>query len=176
MENNMHELQIAKPFKCFIETLYQAWTSPEELKQWWRPLGKQLSEVQNDLTVGGEVKFVFEGEQLVIDGNYEEVTPQKLLVYTWNWHFNVGTMEDTAFKLAVRFDGDEHHSAISISQTGFGSKDHIHPHKQGWEQGLQQLELFLSHRDHANDVDLLQRKPAITGYNETPEQAKVGGG
>src|SRR5687768_3267135 len=110
MENNMHELQLAKPFKCSIETLYNAWTEPDQLKQWWRPLGKELSVVENDIRVGGRLKYTFGDGQLIIDGNYEEVAPQKLLTYTWNWHFNAETTEDTAFNLTIRFDGDENHS------------------------------------------------------------------
>jgi len=48
MENKDSQMNISKQFSCSKEKLFAAWTSPEQLKQWWKPLGKQLKEFINN--------------------------------------------------------------------------------------------------------------------------------
>jgi hypothetical protein len=78
--------------------------------------------------------------------------------------------------LSVKFDGDDSDSSISVTQTGFNSKESVQPHQHGWEQGLQQLHDYLSGQTSSDvDVKAGHQKPPISGYNDTPEQEKVGG-
>ncbi|MEJ7768255.1 MAG: SRPBCC family protein [Chitinophagaceae bacterium] len=173
----MATLDLSNDFNCSKEKLYSAWTEPEQLKQWWKPLGKQLVEVVNDLVEGGSVSYRFNDDSLLIDGNYEQVTNQELLVYTWNWHIKAEPVNDASYKLTVNFKGDENNSSLSIRQDGFESEESIHPHQHGWEQGLDQLKQYLGNEESApSDEDSETHQPPVTGYNETPEQAKVGGG
>lgn len=179
MENEVSNLEISKQFESPKEQLYKAWTDAEQLKLWWKPMGKQLAEVTNDLSEGGAVKYSFEGGDLTIDGTYEKVTPGELLEYTWNWHSAEQTIEDASYKLSVKFTGEGNESTISITQQGFNNKESVQPHQHGWEQGLQQLHDYLSKETNestsADGADA-GGKPPITGYNETPEQEKVAGG
>ncbi len=147
-------------------------------------MGKQLTDVSNNITEGGDVNYIFEHSSLTIDGRYEKVVENELLEYTWNWHL-ASQPGEGVYKLSVRFSGDENKAEISITQEGFSNDEAVLPHKQGWEQGLQQLQHFLSNRqnnasasDGGNSGENVsgQQKPPITGYNETPEQLKVAGG
>jgi uncharacterized protein YndB with AHSA1/START domain len=183
MENNngASTLNVSKDFNCSKETLFKAWTSEEQLKQWWKPLGKQLTEVTNNITPGGEIKYVFE-DGLQIDGKYEKVEDHSLLEYTWNWHLQ-SEVGDAAFKLSVQFaDAGSNSSKLSVSQQGFHNEEAVHPHKQGWEQSLEQLKDFTSNASGSDNSGSANghygesQKPPVTGYNETPEQQKVGGG
>ena len=192
MENNSSNLSVSKQFNCSKEALYNAWTQPEQLKQWWKPLGNTLTDVKNDIKQGGEVKYVFKDNLLTIDGKYEKVEDHQLLEYTWNWHLKAEGGEDAAYKLSVRFDGDNNNATISVTQTGFENDEAVQPHRQGWEQGLQQLQDYLagnsttgnsSDGNGSNLSNIEQREeaaeekymPPVTGYNETEEQDKVGG-
>lgn len=179
MENNQSNLQISKQFECSKETLYQAWTEPEQLKQWWKPLGKQLANVTNNIAEGGDVAYAFEDGSLKIDGQYQKVEAPDLLEYTWNWHLKENAIEDADYKLSVKFEGDESNSTLSITQEGFKSAESVQPHKQGWEQGLGQLKQFVSAKGKLNSEETSneagEQKPPVSGYNETPEQLKVGG-
>lgn len=107
MENNAASLTISKAFNGSNEALYSAWTQPEELKQWWKPMGKNLVDVMNDVKQGGEVKYVFENNSLTIDGRYEKVEDHNVLEYTWNWHLKLEGEEAAAYKLLVRFEGND---------------------------------------------------------------------
>jgi uncharacterized protein YndB with AHSA1/START domain len=193
MENNSSNLNVSKEFECSKEVLFNAWTQPEQLKQWWKPMGNTLTDVVNDIREGGEVKYVFEGNKLTIDGKYEKVEGHNLLEYTWNWHMATEPVPDAPYKLSVRFEGnDDNRSTISVTQTGFKEDESVQPHQQGWEQGLQQLHDFLSNNKSSvgnsasasstgnagNSTEEAAQKnmPPMTGYMETPEQTKVAGG
>lgn len=148
MEIKDSKMNITKQFSCSKEKLFTAWTSPKQLKQWWKPLGKQLDEVTNELNEGGIVKYVFEGNSLTIDGRYEKVNENNLLEYSWNWHVTSEPVEDAAYKLSVKFDGNGDTSTLSVTQTGFDKEQSIDPHKKGWEQALQQLADFVSNGEN----------------------------
>jgi uncharacterized protein YndB with AHSA1/START domain len=188
MENNSSNLTVSKEFNCSKDALYDAWTQPEQLKQWWKPVGNTLTDVVNDIKDGGEVKYMFKDNLLTIDGKYEKVEDHSLLEYTWNWHLKAEHAEGAAYKLSVRFDGDNNSSSITVTQNGFQSEESVQPHRQGWEQGLQQLQDYLSGKNSSDNSasgtnnnesreEEAEEKymPPVTGYNETEEQAKVGG-
>jgi uncharacterized protein YndB with AHSA1/START domain len=170
----MPVLQISKDFESSKAALYDAWTQPDQLKQWWKPLGKQLVDVQNDIKKGGTVRYQFGSDDLLIDGNYEKVEGNDLLEYTWKWHLKAEPVNDAGYKLSVHFDGDEQHATIHIIQEGFENEESIHPHQHGWEQALEQLQAYLGDREPVLASQNL--RPPVSGYNETPEQEKVGGG
>lgn len=176
MDSASH-LEVSKQFSCSKEQLYTAWTEPAQLKQWWKPLGKQLQNVVNDITAGGTVKYMFEGDTLTIDGTYDKVEPGMLLEYSWNWHVTSEPVEDASYKLSVRFEGSGNNATLSVTQTGFDGQHSIDPHKKGWEQALQQLSEFVGGGQSDEQAGKSgQQKPPVTGYNETPEQQKVAGG
>jgi uncharacterized protein YndB with AHSA1/START domain len=187
MENNSSNLSVSRQFNCSKETLYSAWTQPEQLKKWWKPMGNTLTDVVNDIKEGGEVRYVFAENRLTIDGKYEKVQGHDLMEYTWNWHMISEPIPDAPYKLSVRFEGDENNSNISITQTGFKDDESVQPHKKGWEQGLQQLQDYLSKGSSSgasnaasgvSDTEKAaeQNMPPMMGYMETPEQTKVAGG
>jgi len=186
MENNSN-LEITEDFDCGKEKLYQAWTEPEQLKQWWKPMDRQLTNVTNEIKEGGKVSYVFDDNSLAIEGQYEKVLDHELLEYTWNWHVSTDQVEDAHYKLKVHFGGDDQRATLTIIQEGFDTKDSIHPHEQGWRNALQQLKAYVSNGGESssngrggsgNEMpdENAPQKPPISGYNETPEQAKVGGG
>jgi len=188
MENNLSNLNVSKQFNCSKEVLYRAWTEPEQLKQWWKPMGNRLTDVVNNIKEGGEVKYMFADNRLTIEGKYEKVQGHDILEYTWNWHMSTEPIPDAPYKLSVRFEGGENNSTISVTQTGFKDDESVKPQQQGWEKGLQQLHDYLSKSSsgtsdtNASSGQIDTEKaaeetmPRMTGYMETPEQSKVAGG
>lgn len=179
----MATLEISKQFECAKEKLYEAWTSPDQLKQWWKPGGNQLIAVENDVEPGGKIKYQFEKDELLIDGAYDKVE-EGLLEYSWNWHVKAEPIPDTAYKLSIQVDGDEQATSLHIKQDGFSDDEHIKPHQQGWEDALEKLKIFVEGGKHSEAPGTTgtpgtagaDQHPPITGYMETPEQQKVGGG
>jgi uncharacterized protein YndB with AHSA1/START domain len=141
------QLETEKSFAVPVERLYTAWTSEEDLKQWWHPMENRLSALTNELEEGGKVAYRFEtggGEEAFsIDGVYKEVVPGKRLVYTWNWHLPADTVHDTEFLLTITFEEAEGGSRLHVRQDQFTSEEAVKPHREGWETALESLRQYL---------------------------------
>lgn len=184
-DQSANTIQISKEFSVDTAKLFQAWTEPEQLKQWWHPMGNSLKDVKNDLKKGGEVTYEFEEAGLVISGNYKEVSPNEKLVYTWNWDLT-DNKEDASYTLNITFESKENGSVLHILQEGFSGPEAIKPHQEGWDKGLESLKQYLESNGNAgaNNTDASsndnlrsgdQMNDRSGGYNEAPEQVKVGG-
>ena len=64
--NNAAKVEATKQFPVSVQKLYRAWTDPDQLKQWWKPMGKRLKEVTNDLKEGGKVSYSFDDQAMTI--------------------------------------------------------------------------------------------------------------
>jgi len=81
------EFVVTRTFDGPVHLVYEAWTNPELLQQWWAPqsMGIPLLSCEADVRAGGRYRFVFghEGsETFAFFGNYLEVTPPSRLVWT----------------------------------------------------------------------------------------------
>jgi uncharacterized protein YndB with AHSA1/START domain len=81
------EFVVTRTFDAPARLVYEAWTKPELLKQWWVPksMGVSLLSCEADVRVGGGYRFVFglEGSKtMAFFGKYLEVTPPSRLVWT----------------------------------------------------------------------------------------------
>ncbi len=142
------QIELRKDFKVAVEELYKAWTTEQDLKQWWRPMGNNLTALVNELRDGGRVEYKFstaEGEEaFTISGSYKEVQPEKKLVYTWNW--KLPSVEDTDFLLTVEFASTGSGSRLHVIQEQFTSEEALKPHQEGWENALQSLAAHLQNQ------------------------------
>jgi uncharacterized protein YndB with AHSA1/START domain len=142
-ENNL-KVEVSRELPAGVDKVYAAWTNPEQLKQWWRPMSNELQEVTNDLKQGGTVRYVFKDEGLVISGEYLEVKEKEKLVYTWNWQLPKDEVKNTSYQLNIEFAAQGDKTTIHVTQEHFDSEEGIQTHREGWEKGLDDLENFLS--------------------------------
>jgi uncharacterized protein YndB with AHSA1/START domain len=178
MANESLKVEISKDFQVPVERLYKAWNDPEQLKQWWKPMGNQLDEVTNDLKQGGGVLYVFSNGDIVISGEYQEVKPNEKLVYSWDWKLKEDMLRNASYKLTVEFRGSGHGSRLHILQENFENEESMQPHREGWDKGLADLQNFLEGSNSSSDAQSSSSNSskASAGYGESPEQQKVGGG
>jgi uncharacterized protein YndB with AHSA1/START domain len=57
----------SRVFNAPVETVFEAWTDPVHLANWWGPAGFTNTFLEHDLKVGGRWKFVMHGPE---KGNY----------------------------------------------------------------------------------------------------------
>jgi uncharacterized protein YndB with AHSA1/START domain len=81
------ELVVTRTFNGPAHIVFDAWTKPELLKQWWAPksFGVSLFECESDLRVGGTYRYAFGRDPKnpeVFFGQYVEVNPPSRLVLT----------------------------------------------------------------------------------------------
>ncbi len=80
------ELVVTRTFNASARIVFEAWTKPELLKQWWVPksFGVTLLSFEADVRVGGRYRLVFSHEASTMEffGRYLEVVPNSRLVWT----------------------------------------------------------------------------------------------
>jgi uncharacterized protein YndB with AHSA1/START domain len=182
MESNGNALTASKEFNVPVEQLYEAWTDPEQLKQWWKPMDLSLSEVTNELKENGQILYKFEGESgsgLTITGNYQSVQPGERLVYTWNWALPDDKL-NSQFKLEVSFSSNNAGSSIEVSQQEDADQESVKPKEGGWDNQLNNLAAFLTSNtgqsEQAESSNVEEEQPAgglsntqSTDASSTPE-------
>jgi len=182
-----YNIEIEKSFSVPANRLYQSWINPEDLKQWWTPLNSKLTEVENEVTEGGKIKYTFVTDQsdkaIIISGDYLEVEENKKLVYNWNWETGNSALGNGKYKLTITFSDEGEGSSISVKQEGTESDESLLPHREGWEKSLEDLDSYLS-GDSGSETDSIENNDSTAsegnqktdgaGYNELPDQEKVG--
>jgi uncharacterized protein YndB with AHSA1/START domain len=80
------EVVVTRTFNAPARVVFEAWTRPELLKQWWVPksMGISLLSLDADVRTGGSYRLVFshDGSTMEFFGKYLEVTPYSRLVWT----------------------------------------------------------------------------------------------
>src|SRR5580765_4672196 len=82
------ELVVTRTINGPARIVFEAWTKPELLQQWWVPksAGLSLLSCEADVRVGGKYRLVFSHpaapEPMAFFGTYLEVTPHSRLVWT----------------------------------------------------------------------------------------------
>ena len=80
------EFVVTRTFNAPARLVFEAWTKPELIKQWWVPKSMNMSMLscETDVRVGGKYRYVFsyEGSTMEFFGRYTEVTPHSRLVWT----------------------------------------------------------------------------------------------
>lgn len=85
MNSPRHELKITRDVPVPAARLYQGWTDPELMKQWFCPKPWTIARVAVDVRPGGNSEIVMrspEGEEFPNRGVYLEVVPNEKLVFT----------------------------------------------------------------------------------------------
>ena len=79
------EIVITRAFDAPRAVVFDAWTSPEHVTQWWDPGRVPLAACEIDLRPGGAFRFVHQGPAgpgRVFAGSYREISAPARLVFT----------------------------------------------------------------------------------------------
>ena len=62
--------------------VFDAWTKPEEVTEWWDPDGEPLTTCTIDLRVGGSFSFATrQHSEMPFTGVYREITPPERIIF-----------------------------------------------------------------------------------------------
>lgn len=81
---NANEIAITRFYDAPVQMVWDAWTDPEQVAQWWGPRGFTLTTHSKDLRPGGSWVYTMHGPDGVDypnDTKYIEVVPHSRLVY-----------------------------------------------------------------------------------------------
>src|SRR5512135_1518808 len=144
------ELTLTRVFEAPRERVWQAWTDPKLLAQWWGPQGFTSPVCEVDARPGGAILIHMSGFGMLapMSGVFKEVVPPERLVFTNNAFFEVPpvkpiiegittvTFEDLGGKTKVTV----HNAVLRAKPEAAQALDGMEP---GWTQSLEKLADFL---------------------------------
>jgi uncharacterized protein YndB with AHSA1/START domain len=127
------ELVITRIFDGPPRLVFEAWTTPELLKQWWAPKssGMSLLSCEADVRAGGKYRFEFghgASKRMAFFGKYLEVTPPSRLVWT-NEESDAGAVTTLTFE---EKDG----KTLLVMHEVYPSKEALNAAIAGMEDGM----------------------------------------
>lgn len=137
-------LRIQRTYAAPREKVFQAWTDPEALKQWWGPEGYATPSAEIDLRPGGRyrlgMKKLPDGDVFFLSGIFQEVRPPEKLVYTWRWENQAG-FPDT--RVTVEFLERGGSTELLLVHELFKTEKDRDEHNKGWSGCLDRLGRYL---------------------------------
>ena len=144
------KLELTRVIKASKQRVFDAWTRPEFVRQWFGPEIKKCTLAETDPRVGGAYTLELKGEACEGDtvkggidmsrtsratGRYIKVDPYDLLQFTWSGDWNPG--EETLVTVALR--DVEGGTEIKLTHERFATEASRDAHQHGWEGSLDKL-------------------------------------
>jgi uncharacterized protein YndB with AHSA1/START domain len=145
-------LVLRRVLNATTERVFQAWTTPEHIRQWMRPEpGMVVSLVHMDLRVGGKLRIQMknaDGEYFTAAGEFREVKVPERLVYTWDWEKDgsgteFGEVEGKTSLITVEFFRRGDQTEFVMTHTRFATVASRDSHAEGWGRAVENLAKFL---------------------------------
>lgn len=142
------DLEVKRLIKAPRERVWQAWTSPTEIAQWFGCKDTVCTSVKSDLQIGGE--FAVEMKPAAggdgcngVSGVYLEIHPPQKLVYTWVWknHPAIGSGETL---VTIHFAEVNGWTEIHLRHEGFVTAEIRDLHAHGWNGCFDHVEKHLN--------------------------------
>lgn len=139
-------LSIKRSFNAPIATVWEAWTRPEHIIQWWAPKGRKVQVIHHEFKPGGCWKYVMpmpDGSEFISEGIYSEIVECRKIVTSASFR---PMTEDVVLQCIFEEDGDKTHFVFSV----------IHPTEEyclqqekmgfynGWGSALDRFEKSIS--------------------------------
>jgi uncharacterized protein YndB with AHSA1/START domain len=126
--------------------VFDAWTSPDVLKDWYAPQPGWANEIAEvDLRPGGSFRLGMKdpasGAMHVAFGEYTEVNRPEKLAFTWAWE---GQEDRPVTLVEIDFVADGDGTEVTLTHSGFPSEESRDSHAHGWNGLLDSLGRYFS--------------------------------
>ncbi len=134
-------LTLARRLNAPAAKVFEAWTDPQKIVQWFGPAPTLVDTVKADMDVrvGGHFRISFktdDGEYHEVGGKYLEVTPNQRLVFSWAWHSTPERVSQVT--VVLREEGDV--TLLTLTHDKFFNEAARDGHTRGWTGTLDKLE------------------------------------
>lgn len=116
VKNKPNELYITRIYDAPVKMVWEAWTDPKQVAQWWGPRGFTLTTHSKDLKPGGHWKYTMHGSDGVDYPNhtvYYEVEKYARLVYDHGGNEN----QPPLFRVSVTFTELDNKTKMEMTMT-----------------------------------------------------------
>ncbi|MEO7641543.1 MAG: SRPBCC domain-containing protein [Ramlibacter sp.] len=132
-------LRLSRVYPASAEKIWQAWTDPQALSRWFGP-GEpdSVTHARMDVRVGGRYEIAFrtqDGLEHQVSGVYQEVLPQRRLVFSWAWQSTPERVSLVTVELEPAGAG----CALRFLHERFFDRDASDSHARGWTATFEKL-------------------------------------
>jgi uncharacterized protein YndB with AHSA1/START domain len=136
----------SRVFNASQKQVWNAWTQPNLMKQWFCPLGMNAVEIEADVRVGGTFRIVMDargaamqpppemGGLLTAYGTYQRVVPPTELEFSWAWE---GREEISRVSVTINPKGSA--TELVLVHDGLNDEASRIFHEDGWKPTLDNL-------------------------------------
>jgi uncharacterized protein YndB with AHSA1/START domain len=149
-QTTSHELVITRIFDAPRELVYRAFTDPDQLAQWFGPVGFSVprDSVEIDARVGGRQRFVMVSDEdpsvtSPVDAQFAEVIENELLVGTQEVVGIPGTQGTVTMSLRLEFHDEGGKTRLVLRQGPF-TKQIEDMSREGWNSSFTKLDTLLA--------------------------------
>jgi len=136
-------LTLARTISASPEKLFDAWTKPALILQWWGPEEAIVAEHVFDVRVGGGWRTALEGSmgsgRNICSGTYTVIDRPHRLAFTWAWQQPDGTRGHETV-VDVTFEKVERGTLVRVVQKTFQNAEQRDMHNWGWNSTFNKLE------------------------------------
>ena len=138
--------ELQRRFRASPARVFDAWTRPAALREWWCPPGWVAGEIEIDLRVGGVWRIAMSRAGntagVSVGGHFLEVRPPERLVYTWRWEGAFPEMPETIVILELR--GSESETLLTLRHENFADLGLRQQHRSGWIAACDRLDRLVT--------------------------------
>lgn len=149
-EANVRDVLILKrTFNASIERVFNAWTQPEVLANWFGPEGFSVQRAEIQLSVGGSYDIEIcspDGKRIRHFGKYLEISKPNTLAFTWMLADQAckGSQDLTAKTIVtIKLKSIDCITELTLTHEQLPNKDAYDGHKFGWTSSLDSLTNYL---------------------------------
>ncbi|MGE5269891.1 MAG: SRPBCC family protein [Thiohalocapsa sp.] len=139
-------IELQRRFRASPETLFEAWTTPAALRQWWCPPGWSAGDIEIDLRVGGSYRIAMlqsgRHAPVAVVGEFLDVQPPYRLVYTWRWEGAFPELPPTLVTLELQ--PSEGETLLVLRHVNFADAALREQHRTGWIAACNRLDFAVT--------------------------------
>ena len=136
-------VRIERTFDAPAEDVFDAWTSEEVIRRWFRPKeGWQEADAQLDLRVGGRIRVVMrdpDGEPVGAGGEYTLIERPHRLAFTWTFDDDPSNEQMIELEFTER-DGV---TTVLFVNSDISDPDRRNSQYEGWSTCFDEIERVL---------------------------------
>jgi len=140
------------------ERVWEAWTDPEHIKQWWGPKDFTAPSIESDFREGGKYLWAMkgpDGQEYWSTGTFNEIVPMERLVVTDSFadeqgnvvapsHYGMEGDHPMEGLVTVTFEELDGKTKLTIRYAGMAPSETRDMAKQGWNETLDKLAASLA--------------------------------
>lgn len=152
MAEATEELVIERVFDAPREIVYQAFVDPDQISQWFGPVGYSVPRdtIEIDVRVGGHQRFTMVNDEnpeeaSPVNATFEEVVPNELLVGVEEWEGVPGMMDGGKMTMRLEFHDEDggKKTRIILHQGPYTPEVHDMA-REGWESSFTKLDAIIA--------------------------------